>query len=113
VVALAYQSIGYAGAAITFETPGALGDTVQPNAQGFLWVKNGGGVSTTVAIVVPGTTQGQANPDVSISISAGAERMIGPLVDQLYDSSVGGILTSCTPQASVSVAAVTCERPFL
>lgn len=108
MAALDYQQIGYAGAAVTHVAAGGLGDVLQPNARGFLWVKNGSGVSTTVGIVVPGTTQGQAHPDISVVVAAGAERMIGPMVDGLYDPVVSGILTSCTPGASVTVAAVTC-----
>jgi hypothetical protein len=107
VATLAYQSVGYAGAAVTSQTPNAIVDIVDMNPRGFVWVKNGGGVSTTVTIPVPGTTQGQANPDISVSVSAGQERLFGPLVEGLYDPTFGGVLVGVTPTASVSIAAVT------
>jgi hypothetical protein len=109
VAALAYQSIGYAGAAITHAAVGGSGDTITPDPRGFIWVKNGGGVSTTVTVTVPGTTQGQAHPDVAVAISAGAERMIGPLVDNLAaPETFGIIIIAYSATASVTIAAVTC-----
>jgi len=108
---LAYQEIGHAGAAITSQAPGGLGDFVQPDTRGFLWVKNGSGGTTTVAIVVPGTTFGQANPDISVVVAAGAERMFGPLAEELTGDPAVGLLVTCTPAASITIAAVRLSAP--
>ena len=77
----------------------------------FLHVKNAGGVSTTVTIVTPGTVDGLAIPDRTVSIPAGADRFIGPFpktyeqVDSLLDINEA-VYVNAAPQASVSYAAI-------
>lgn len=62
-------------------------DTVKwNNSAQFLIVKNGGGGSINVTVVVPGTKFGQNNPDIVVAVPAGEERWIGPFDQDMADS---------------------------
>lgn len=68
----------------------------------FLHVKNGGGSSTTVTVVVPGTERGQAIPDVAVTVAAGGAQLIGP-----FDSGeavLNVISVTYSPTTSVTAA---------
>lgn len=66
-------------------------DTVRfTNTPKVLIVKNGGGGSINVTVVVPGSTFGQANPDVVVAVPAAGERWIGPLDSKM---AVNGVIT--------------------
>jgi hypothetical protein len=78
-----------------------------------LHVKNGGGVAVTVTAVTPGTVDGMAVPDRTVSIPAGEDRFIGTFRRSIYnqdDSLVSGVknavVVSTSVQASVSYAAL-------
>jgi hypothetical protein len=58
-------------------------DNITPDSRGFLWVRNTDASPKTVAVTVPGFTKGVANPDVPVTVSAGGQQMIGPLVPEL------------------------------
>lgn len=99
---LAYQQAAITGPATTFSAVSAS-DTMAPDDRGFLWVKNASGTIDSVVVVVPGTSFGQANPDVTISVPiTTGERLIGPLVASLADSS--GVITITHSQTT----SVTC-----
>lgn len=69
----------------------AASDTFTPNDHGFWEVINASGGSINAVVVVPGTTFGQANPDVTVAVPDGARRFIGPFVVQLADNT--GLIT--------------------
>jgi hypothetical protein len=99
------QPMAYTGTAPTFAAAAAL-DFVQPDNARFLVVRNGSGVSTTVAIGVPGVTFDQANPDISVVIPAGQERFIGPMALELADPGAANLVViTVSPTASVTIAA--------
>lgn len=83
------------------------GDKVAPNDRGIVLFRNGDASSKTVQLAVPGNTKyGQAQPDVTFTVPAGAVQPIGPLASDLADPSDGlialtypGGVTSCTVQA--------------
>jgi len=106
----ANQPIGYIGTNISFVAASAL-EGVTPGERVFLWVKNGGGGATTITVVVPGTTFEQPNPDVAVSVSAGQERMIGPLNGGLMDPTSGVVLVGVSVTTSVTLAAVELSSP--
>lgn len=104
---LSYQQIDVAGTAKTYGAATATtGDAVTPDDRGFVHVKNGSGAGITVTLVVPGSQYGQARPDITISIAAGADRMIGPMVADLADPTDGQIDVICSAVTSVTIAAV-------
>lgn len=98
------QQILITGNLPTLATPSAS-DTVAPGDRTFLWVKTGG-TGTTVTVVVPGTTFGQANPDVPVVIGTSTERLIGPLVPALADPATGLVTVTYSSTATVTAAAV-------
>lgn len=96
---------------ITGTTPsyGAVAstDTVVPDDRAFLIVKNAGGSIDNVAVVVPGSTYGQANPDVPVAVPATTgERWIGPMVQALADPTTGLISVTHSFTTSVTCALV-------
>lgn len=79
-----------------------------------LYVKNGGGVSTTVTISTPATVNGLAVADLTVSIPAGEERVIGTFPRGVFnnDDTAGDtgqadvVFVNAAPQASVTYAAL-------
>ena len=67
-----------------------------------LRVKNGSASSITVTVVVPGSTYGQANPDVPVVVAAGTEAAIGMIPGAL---AVDGVVSvEYTAVTTVTVA---------
>jgi hypothetical protein len=96
---------------ITGTTPSygavAASDTLVPDSRGFLIVKNAGGSSDNAVVVVPGSTYGQANPDVTVAVPATTgERWIGPMTPELADPTTGWITVTHSFTTSVTCAYV-------
>jgi hypothetical protein len=96
---------------ITGTTPSygavAASDTLVPDARAFLIVKNAGGTVDNAVVVVPGTTYGQANPDVSVAVPiTTGERWIGPMTPELADPATGLITITHSFTTSVTCAYV-------
>jgi hypothetical protein len=90
-------------------------DNFTPDADTFLHVKNGGASPDTVVVVTPGIAPGGlAIADVSVSVPAGSERMIGPFpAEQFADPANtvpgnAGVTHSFT--TSVTVACIQAPR---
>lgn len=103
---IAYQDISEQGAAVTLAAAAVGGDSVEWNSRGFLWIKNASGAPITATVVVPGTEYGQARPDIPVTVPAGTDRLIGPLVRDLADPADGLIDVTYSAVTSVTVAAV-------
>ena len=72
----------------------AASDTFTPDAQTFLHVKNAGGSPDTCAIVVAaGDPPGLTISDLSVSVTNGQERMIGPFPSQFFADPTTGLAT--------------------
>lgn len=103
---LSYQQMAVTGPATTFGAV-AASDTMPPDERGFLWVKNANAGADTATVVVPGTTFGQANPDVAVTVPATTgERLIGPLSPSLADPATGLITVTHSVTSSVTCALV-------
>lgn len=102
---LAYQPISQDGDAVTPVAATVSGDTILHDKRGFLWVKNASGATITATVVVPGTEYGQARADIAVSVPAGSDRFVGPLVLDLADTD-GLIDVTYSAVTSVTVAAV-------
>lgn len=85
----------------------AASDTIVPDERAFLIVKNGNASPDTCTVVVPGTTFGQNNPDIAVSVPATTgERWIGPMVPALADPATGLITVTHSVTTTVTCALV-------
>lgn len=72
----------------------AASDTFVPDAQTFGHIKNGGGSPDTVTIsVLQGDPPGLTISDVTVSVTNGQERMIGPFPAQFFADPSTGLAT--------------------
>lgn len=101
---LARQAPSLYGTAITYAAAAAGGDTFGWVADGVLRVKNGSASSITATVVVPGTTYGQANPDVPVVVAAGAEAAIGPIPSALAVEGVVSVTYTAVTTVTVAYA---------
>jgi len=86
---LAVQQVGITGTTPSYAAVSAS-DTIVPDDRAFLIVKNANAGADTCTVVVPGSTFGQANPDVAVNVPATTgERWIGPMVASLADPATG------------------------
>lgn len=103
---LNYQNAKIEGTAVTMAAASAGGDKVPPNLNGALMVVNGDAAAKTVTVVVPGNTKyGQADPDVTVTVPAGATALVGPFPQDLADVD-GLVAITYSAVTSVTVAAV-------
>jgi len=90
------------GVALTFSAANAGGDTVRTGDRVYLLVRNSDASAKTVTIDVPGNTSyGQANPDVSLSVAAGATAIFGPIDSVFVQPGTN------PPTANITYSAVT------
>lgn len=103
---LTYQSADVLGAAYTTQAAAGGGDKVAPASHGAVLITNGGGSPITVTVAVPGNTEyGQAEPDYTVSVGAGAAKLIGPFGADL--AGVDGLVAlTYSDVTSVTIAAI-------
>lgn len=103
MAALTYTRIALTGTPVTLTAADVAGDTLRPNQSGYLHVKNASASAVTVTVVTPGKTRfGVDEPDVTISVPAGAERVIGPFPDALVNTTDKAIRVNYSAVASVT-----------
>lgn len=112
MAALTTQNISRTGLANTY-TAVAASDTFVPDSQTFVHVKNGGGSSDTVAIVVSaGDPPGLTIADLSVAVANGTEKMIGPFPANYFADPTTGLCTiTHTFTTSVTVAVLKLGQP--
>lgn len=104
---LAFHQAAIAGSNIVFTAADAAGDTVLPDLDGGVLVRNADTVAKTVTVVVPGNTRfGQPDPDVAITVAAGETRLIGPLPQGLADPEDRLVHLTYSNVTALTVAAV-------
>lgn len=103
---LSTQSISRTGLNPSY-TAVAASDTFVPDRYTFLHVKNGGGSPDTCAVqVLTGDPPGLTISDVSVSVTNGQERMIGPLPANFFadpSTGLGTVTHSFTTSVTVGV----------
>jgi len=112
---LTRQAIAASGTAITHAVPSATtmgADKCPPGDHTFVWVKNGSGSSITFKVndpnsVAPAGSVG-FDPDISVTIAAGAEKLVGPLpATRFADPSDGLVQLQSSATTSIGIACVT------
>lgn len=101
---LSRQQVGVTGLTPTYSAVSSS-DTISPDEDLFLHVKNGNASTCTVTLVDKSVTPGGStatNP--TISIPTGQERFIGPIPAVMADPSTGLITVQYSVTASVTAA---------
>lgn len=108
---LSTQTISEHGLTPTYSSAGVSGDKVLPSRRTFLHVKNGG-ASASVTVTVDDTLSVEPagstcfDPDLSVVVEPGGERMIGPIIQTRFINTAGYADISYSQNASVTVAAI-------
>ena len=82
----------------------AASDTFQNDGKTILIVTNGSASTLVVTIVTPGTVDGLAIGDRTVSIAAGVKEAIGPFQRRIYNYSDGDVTVEYDGTASVTAA---------
>jgi hypothetical protein len=100
---LTHQAPKLSGTQVAYAAAAAGGDTFGHTKDGVLRVKNGDVAATTVTVVTPGNTPyGQADPDIPVSVPAGAEVAIGPFPGALAVEGVVSVTYSSVTSLTVA-----------
>lgn len=104
---LSTQTIALAGLAPSYAAAAGGGDKCEVGDRNFLHVKNGSGSSVTVTLTATASVRGQAVADLTVSVPASGERMIGPLsADLLQDPTDGLCAIGYSSATTVTVASL-------
>lgn len=104
---LATQAVALAGLNPTYSTAAGGGDKVECGDRNFIHVKNGAGAPVTVTLTSTATVRGQVAANVTVSVPAAGERLIGPLQpDLLLNQSDGLCAVGYSSATSVTVASL-------
>jgi hypothetical protein len=105
------QKISEIGLNPVYTSAGVSGDKIEPSRRTFVHVKNNSVSSSTTVTVVDTLSIEPAgstcfDPDLSVVIEPGGNRMIGPIVETRYKNASGYTDVSYTNAASVVVAVI-------
>ncbi|MFW3474416.1 hypothetical protein ACN24M_24665 [Streptomyces microflavus] len=104
---LATQTVALGGLAPTYGAAAGGGDKCEVGDRNFLHIKNGAGAPITVTLTSTATVRGQAAANVTVSVPASGERMIGPLQPDLLQNAADGLCAvGYSSATSVTVAAI-------
>lgn len=105
---LAIQQMTSSGLEATYASAAAGGDKFANNGKTFIHVKNGDGSDKTVTITsqVTEPPAGTAAANIAVTVTAGEERMIGPLNQNGFNDSNGDVNVTYSAVTSVTVAAI-------
>lgn len=101
---LSSQQCTPAGLSVSFSAASGGGDAIDPSRVSLLVVKNDDASSKTVTITRPGTQYGQAIPDPSLSVAAGAVAVF--LVPASFADTDSLVDVTYSAVTNLSVAAV-------
>lgn len=104
--ALSVQTITRAGITPSYSAANADGHSIQNSEANFiLHVKNGSGSSITVTIATAAQIDGLDVSDRTVTVGAGAEKVIGTFPQSIYNQSDGTVNVDFSAVTSVTVAA--------
>lgn len=104
---LTVQAVALAGLAPTYAAATGGGDKVAPGERTFLHVKNGAASAVTVTLTAAATVRGQAVSNLTVSVPASGERMVGPITADLFQNPTDGLAAiGYSSATTVTVAAI-------
>lgn len=105
---VATQTITQAGLAPAYSPASAGGDSFTPSPSTFLHLKNASAAAVTATFVTPSTFSGLAIADLTVSVPAGADRLIGPMTAEMFRAADDGLAdVTWSATASVTFAVLT------
>ncbi len=106
MAALATQTTTGAGLAPAFVAADAAGDSLAPGEDVVLHVKNASAADIVATVASPTPCSQGATHNLAVTVSAGGERLIGPLPAQRFArATTGRVHVTYSAVASVTVAA--------
>jgi hypothetical protein len=102
--ALTVQTIVKTGLTHSLAAANVDGNSFANDGNTYLHVKNAGVGSVTVTIQTPGTVDDLTVSDRTVTVGAGAEKLIGPLAPGIYNQS-GEVYVDYSGVTSVTVGA--------
>lgn len=104
---LSTQAASPSGTAPTYAAASAGGDTFAPGDDVMLHVKNASTAAITVTVASPTPCSQGATHDLSVSVPASGERLIGPFPAQRFANATTGLVgVTYSAAASVTVAVI-------
>lgn len=104
---LATQVVALSGLAPTYGNATGGGDKAECGERNFLHVKNGAGSAVTVTLTTTAAVKGQPVSNLTVSVPAAGERMIGPLSSDLFRNASDGLCAvGYSSATSVTIAAL-------
>lgn len=105
MAALTTTVVPLTGAAVSFSAAAGGGDTCQTGTGVLLLVKNGDAASHTVTLTTPGTVNGLAIADRTVTVAAGAQEAI-PVTNDYRNPVTGRAAITYDAVTSVTVAVI-------
>lgn len=104
---LSSQVVSLAGVTPTYASAASGGDKIQPGERTFIHIKNGAGAPVTVTLTATAAVRGQTVANLSVSVAASGEKMIGPLTADLFAGVSDGLVAiGYSSNTSVTLAAL-------
>lgn len=109
---LTVNSVTRAGVTDTLVAAAGGGDSFLPDREVFIRVVNGGGSPITVTVETKNTSFGHAVADVSVSVTNGESRIIGPFPAEVFADPTDGLADiTYSGVTSVTVGAFKLAQP--
>lgn len=106
MAALTVQDVTAAGITPVYVAASATGDSFPNNGRVMLHVKNGGASPITVTIVSAKTCNFGFQHDITVTVNASSEKMIGPFPPERFNNDQGMVQVNYSAVTSVTVAAL-------
>lgn len=101
---LSTQVISQTGIAPTFVAASVGGDTFRNTGSNFLHVKNGGASPVTVTIDSVEKCSHGFDHDLTVTVAAGADKIVGPLQVKRFNNESGQVSVTYSGVTTVTVA---------
>lgn len=104
---LSTQVVALSGLNPTYAAAAGGGDKCEVGDRNWLHVKNGGGAPVTVTLDAIASVRGQLVGDLTVSVPAAGERLIGPVSPDLFQGQSDGLCAiTYSGVTSVTVASL-------
>ncbi len=110
MAALTVQDISLSGLEPTYASAAAGGDTFVNDGDVFFHIINSDTASKTVTLTTAGKIQGINIADITVTVPASEDRMIGHFPPAIFNSGSTGVSVSYSAVTSVTVAAIRLDR---